>query len=33
MLSDQWFVKMEELARPAIEAAEKGDLIHVPEAL
>lgn len=31
MLSDQWFVKMEELARPAIEAAEKGDLIHVPE--
>ena len=31
MLSDQWFVKMEELARPAIEAAKKGDLTHVPE--
>lgn len=31
MLSDQWFVAMEELARPAIEAAKKGDLIHVPE--
>ena len=31
MLSDQWFVKMEELAKPAIEAAKKGDLKHVPE--
>ena len=31
MLSDQWFVKMEELAGPAIEAAKKGDLTHVPE--
>ena len=31
MLSDQWFVKMKTLAEPAIEAAKKGDLIHVPE--
>lgn len=31
MLSDQWFVKMEDLAKPAIEAAKKGDLRHVPE--
>ncbi|MCI8285622.1 MAG: valine--tRNA ligase [Firmicutes bacterium] len=31
MISDQWFVKMKELAEPAIEAAKKGDLIHVPE--
>ena len=31
MLSDQWFVKMEELAKPAIEAAKNGDLKHVPE--
>lgn len=31
MLSDQWFVKMEDLAKPAIEAAKKGDLVHVPE--
>ena len=31
MLSDQWFVAMEELAKPAIEAAKKGDLKHVPE--
>jgi valyl-tRNA synthetase len=31
MLSDQWFVKMEELAKPAVEAVQKGDLIHVPE--
>ena len=31
MLSDQWFVKMEELAKPAIEAAKNGDLQHVPE--
>ena len=31
MLSDQWFVKMKTLAEPAIEAAKKGDLVHVPE--
>lgn len=31
MLSDQWFVKMEELAKPAIEAAKSGALRHVPE--
>ena len=31
MLSDQWFVKMKTLAQPAIEAAKKGDLIHVPD--
>lgn len=31
MLSDQWFVKMHELAQPAIEAARTKDLIHVPE--
>ncbi|MDD7719309.1 MAG: valine--tRNA ligase [Eubacteriaceae bacterium] len=31
MLSDQWFVKMEELAKPAIEAAKSGRLKHVPE--
>ena len=31
MLSDQWFVKMEELAKPAIEAAKSGALQHVPE--
>ncbi len=31
MLSDQWFVKMQELAQPAIEAAKTKDLIHVPE--
>jgi len=31
MISDQWFVAMKELAEPAIEAAKKGDLIHVPE--
>lgn len=31
MLSDQWFVKMEELAKPAIEAAKNGALTHVPE--
>lgn len=30
MISDQWFVKMEELAKPAIEAAKKGDIKHVP---
>ena len=31
MLSDQWFVRMQELAKPAIEAAESGKLQHVPE--
>jgi len=31
MLSDQWFVKMEDLAKPAIEAAKNGELEHVPE--
>ena len=31
MLSDQWFVAMEELAKPAIEAAKNGDLEHVPD--
>ena len=31
MLSDQWFVKMEELAKPAIEAVKSGALQHVPE--
>ena len=31
MLSDQWFVKMDELAKPAIEAAKSGKLEHVPE--
>ncbi|QOX63428.1 valine--tRNA ligase [Anoxybacterium hadale] len=31
MLSDQWFVKMHELAQPAIEAAKTKDLVHVPE--
>jgi valyl-tRNA synthetase len=31
MLSDQWFVKMEELAKPAIEAISKSDLKFVPE--
>lgn len=31
MISDQWFVKMEELAKPAIEAAKKGDVKHVPD--
>lgn len=31
MLSDQWFVKMETLAKPAIEAATSGNLKHVPE--
>ena len=31
MLSDQWFVKMEELAAPAIEAAKSGRLRHVPD--
>ncbi|WP_027399270.1 valine--tRNA ligase [Anaerovorax odorimutans] len=31
MLSDQWFVKMDELAAPAIEAVKSGDLSHVPK--
>ncbi|NLY70133.1 MAG: valine--tRNA ligase [Clostridiales bacterium] len=31
MLSEQWFVSMKKLAEPAIEAAKKGDLLHVPE--
>lgn len=31
MLSEQWFVAMKELARPAIEAAKTGRLNHVPE--
>lgn len=30
MISDQWFVKMEDLAKPAIEAAKNGDIKHVP---
>lgn len=31
MLSDQWFVKMEDLAKPAIEAIKKSDLEFVPD--
>lgn len=31
MLSDQWFVKMEEMAKPAIEAVANCDLNFVPE--
>ncbi|MCR4668413.1 MAG: valine--tRNA ligase [Clostridia bacterium] len=31
MLSDQWFVAMEELAKPAIEAAKSGELSFVPD--
>lgn len=31
MLSDQWFVKMEELAKPAIEAISTGELTFVPD--
>ena len=31
MLSDQWFVKMESLAKPAIAAAKEGRLTHVPQ--
>jgi valyl-tRNA synthetase len=31
MLSDQWFVRMEELAKPAMDAAKDGSLKHVPE--
>lgn len=30
-LSEQWFVKMEELAKPAMEAAKNGELVHVPD--
>ncbi len=31
MMSDQWFVKMKELAKPAIEAVESGRMKFVPE--
>ena len=31
MMSDQWFVKMDELAKPAIEAVESGRMKFVPE--
>ena len=31
MVSKQWFVKMEDLAKPAIEAVEKGDIKFVPD--
>ena len=31
MIKPQWFVKMEEMAKPAIQALEKGDLQFVPE--
>ena len=31
MIKQQWFVKMEEMAKPAIEAIKNGDLIFVPE--
>ncbi|MDR3072322.1 MAG: valine--tRNA ligase, partial [Clostridiales Family XIII bacterium] len=31
MLSDQWFVRMKELAQPAIRVAQEGTLAHVPE--
>lgn len=31
MLSEQWFVAMEELAKPALEVARTGELTHVPE--
>ncbi len=30
-LSPQWFVKIEPLAKPAIEAVEKGDTVFIPE--
>ena len=30
-ISDQWFVKMEELAKPAIDAVKNGDIRFVPE--
>ena len=31
MLSDQWFVRMHELAQPAIDAARNGELRHIPD--
>ena len=31
MIKQQWFVKMEEMAKPAIEAIKNGDLTFVPE--
>ena len=31
MIKQQWFVKMEEMAKPAIEAIKNGDLNFVPE--
>jgi len=31
MISKQWFVRMEPLAKPAIEAVEKGETVFVPE--
>ncbi len=31
MVKEQWFVRMDELAKPAIEAIEKGELRFVPE--
>lgn len=31
MLSDQWFVKMKKLAKPAMEVAKEKKLVHVPE--
>lgn len=31
MVSKQWFVKMDPLAGPAIEAVEKGDIKFVPD--
>ena len=31
LIKQQWFVKMDELAKPAIEALKKGDLKFVPE--
>ena len=31
MLSDQWFVRMEPLAKPAIKVAKEGKLKHVPD--
>jgi len=31
LLSSQWFMRMEELAKPAIEAVKKGDIVFIPE--
>ncbi len=31
MLSDQWFVSMEELAKPAMDVVRTGELRHIPE--